>query len=235
MVYHCNEITSHHKLPTQTIMILIVHLNIIDAPYYNAIFSIIEPTQNKNQKNRKKMLTSCPPKESQCENMNEEESEREYAIRPNKEELKRDLKALHELGRQLVNLPEAHFTQIPIEGRVKQEILDAKKFKKAALQRQLRFIASLLQEEDAASIREALRLVKLPHKKSVAEFHRLETWRDQLLTEDSAIFEEIVQELSADRQHMRQLIRNANKEAAQNKPPKSSRLLFKYLQALKEA
>lgn len=167
--------------------------------------------------------------------MNEEESEREYAIRPNKEELKRELKALHELGRQLVNLPEAHFAHIPIEGRIKKEILEAKRFKKAALQRQLRFISSLMLEEDAVAIREALRLVKLPHKKKTEEFHQLETWRDQLIAGDNAAFEEVVETLSADRQHMRQLIRNANKEASLSKPPKSARLLFKYLQDLKEA
>ncbi len=90
-------------------------------------------------------------------------------------------------------------------------------------------------EEDADAIREALRLVKLPHKKEVEQFHQLETWRDQLVAGDNAIFNEILESNpTADRQHINQLIRNANKEAKQNKPPKSSRILFKYLQELQK-
>ncbi len=164
--------------------------------------------------------------------MNEEEQE--YAVRPNKEQLKRELKALHELGRELVNLPKAHFASLPLSERIKEQIFAAKNFKKAALQRQLRFISGLMQEEDTEAIREALRLIKLPHKQNVEQFHQLETWRDQLITGDNAVFAEILEQYPhAERQYMRQLIRNANKEAAQNKPPKASRLLFKYLQELK--
>ncbi|MCK5917303.1 MAG: DUF615 domain-containing protein [Cocleimonas sp.] len=166
--------------------------------------------------------------------MNEEE--RDYAIRPNKEELKREHNALHTLGRELVELPESLFATLPLSERVKDQIVAAKKFKKSALQRQLRFISGLMLEEDADAIREALRLVKLPHKKEVEQFHLLETWRDQLIAGDNAIFNEILNvHPRADRQHMNQLIRNASKEAKQNKPPKSSRMLFKYLQELQKS
>jgi len=166
--------------------------------------------------------------------MNKEEHE--YAVRPNKEELKRAFKASHELGRELVNLPLAHFPSIPLSERIKTQILAAKKFKKAALQRQLRFISSLMRDEDEPAIREAIRLVKLPHKKDVEEFHQIECWRDQLIAGDNSTFDEIIDIYPlADRQHMRQLIRNATKEAAQNKTPKASRMLFKYLQELKES
>ncbi|MCW8884628.1 MAG: DUF615 domain-containing protein, partial [Motiliproteus sp.] len=39
---------------------------------------------------------------------------------------------------------------------------------------------------------------------------------------------------SGDRQHLRQLVRNAVKEAQQNKPPAASRKLFKYIRELDE-
>lgn len=165
--------------------------------------------------------------------MNKEEGD--YAIRPNKEELKREHKALHALGRELVELPESLFATIPLSEYAKDQIFAAKKFKKSALQRQLRFISSLMLEEDADAIREALRLVKLPHKKEVEQFHQLETWRNQLIAGDNMIFNEILESHPiADRQYINQLIRNANKEAKQNKPPKSSRMLFKYLQELQK-
>ena len=165
--------------------------------------------------------------------MNEEE--RDYAIRPNKEALKREHKALHALGRELVELPEALFTTIPLSNRVKDQIVAAKKFKKSALQRQLRFISGLMLEEDADAIREALRLIKLPHKKAVEQFHQLEVWRDQLIAGDKTVFSEILNAYPlADRQHINQLTRNAAKEATQNQAPKSSRMLFKYLQTLQQ-
>lgn len=165
--------------------------------------------------------------------MNEEEQE--YAIRPNKEQLKRDLKSLHQLGRELVSLPKAHFSALPLSERLKDQIFSAKNFKKSALQRQLRFIAGLMQEEDVEAIREALRLIKLPHKNDAEQFHRLEAWRDQLIAGDNTVFEDIMDQYPlADRQHMRQLIRNATREMAQKKTPKASRMLFKYLQQLQQ-
>lgn len=165
--------------------------------------------------------------------MNEEEQE--YAIRPNKEQLKRDLKALHQLGRELVNLPKANFSSIPLSEQARDQIFAAKSFKKSALQRQLRFISGLMQEEDNVAIREALRLIKLPHKKNMEQFHQLEMWRDQLIAGNDAVFADILDLYpNANRQHIRQLVRNSSKEKAQNKTPKASRLLFKYLQELQE-
>ena len=189
----------------------------------------------KQPASKKKMLISNNTHYSILSHTIMNEEERDYAIRPNKEELKREHKALHTLGRELVELPESLFPTIPLSERVKDQIFAAKKFKKAALQRQLRFISTLMLAEDAGAIREALRLIKLPHKKDVEQFHRLETWRDQLIAEDTAVFNEILNaHPTADRQHINQLIRNANKEAKLNKPPKSSRMLFKYLQELQE-
>jgi ribosome-associated protein len=165
--------------------------------------------------------------------MNEEQQE--YAIRPNKEDLKREYKALHALGRELVELPKALFITIPLSERAKDQIFAAKNFKKSALQRQLRFISALMKEEKVDAIYEALRLIKLPHKKEVEQFHQLEIWRDQLIAGDYAVFTELLDTHPvADRQYINQLTRNAKKEAKQNKPPKSSRMLFKYLQELQK-
>jgi ribosome-associated protein len=164
--------------------------------------------------------------------MNEEQ---EYAIRPNKEDLKREYKALHALGRELVELPKALFTTIPLSEHAKDQIFAAKNFKKSALQRQLRFISALMKEEDVDAIHDALRLVKLPYKKEIEQFHQLERWRDQLIAGHPTVFTALLDtHPAANRQHINQLIRNATREAKQNKPPKSSRMLFKYLQELQK-
>ena len=67
-------------------------------------------------------------------------------------------------------------------------------------------------------------------------FHGLERWRDRLLGGDDAVLDSFVGDYpEADRQHLRQLIRQAQHEAAQSKPPAASRKIFKYIRELDEA
>jgi ribosome-associated protein len=70
----------------------------------------------------------------------------------------------------------------------------------------------------------------------VREFQRLEQWRDRLLTGDEEVLNELASHFpQADRQHLRQLVRNAAREREQHKPPKSARALFQYLSELNSA
>ena len=156
-----------------------------------------------------------------------------YKERPNKTALKREIKLLHGLGRELVNLPVNKLEAITLSDRITDAIVLAKKLKKAALQRQLRYISGIIGEEDIATIQNQLKQLALPQQQEVEAFHELEKWRDNLIAGDNDLLNELVGTLNADRQHLRQLIRNADKEAQLNKPPKASRLLFKYLNELK--
>lgn len=157
-----------------------------------------------------------------------------YKERPNKTALKREMKALHNLGRELVELPASKFDQVTLSERMLDAVTLAKKLKKSALQRQLRYISGIISEEDIATIQSQLQQLALPHQQEVEAFHQIEEWRDTLLNGDNDLINELVETLSADRQHLRQLVRNATKEAQQNKPPKASRMLFKYLESLEE-
>ncbi len=79
-------------------------------------------------------------------------------------------------------------------------------------------------KEDEESIRTMLYKLQQPHKDDMKAFHQLEQWRDQLLQGDHALLEELAKKFdNFDRQHIRQLIRNAKKEQELNKPPKSAR------------
>ena len=58
--------------------------------------------------------------------------------------------------------------------------------------------------------------------------HRVEAWRDRLLAEgDVALAELIEQYPDADRQGLRQLVRNTLEERKRNKPPRAYRELFR--------
>ena len=68
------------------------------------------------------------------------------------------------------------------------------------------------------------------HQDEVEQFHQIEIWRDRLLAGDKTVFDELVDSFASfDRQYVNQLLRNAKNEQQLSKPPKSARMLFKYL------
>lgn len=161
-------------------------------------------------------------------------SDVEYSIRPNKTQLKREMRALNDLGKELVGLPESSLQKFPLSTPVIDAIADARRFSKGALQRQLRRIASLLQQEDLDAINLELTRLKQPGRQQTAEFHELENWRDRLIAGDDALLTELIDRFTEiDRQYLRQLVRNAEQEKIKDKPPKSARTLFRYLAEIK--
>ncbi len=161
--------------------------------------------------------------------------EQDYEELPkSKSQIKRDLLELQALGKQLVELPDKQLFLIPISDKLRDALIAAKSFRHGALKRQLKYIGSLMPNEDAPLIIQALDKLQQPHKKEVKVFHQIEEWRDKLLEGDENILNELVSKFeNFERQYVNQLIRNAKKEQAMNKPPKSSRLIFKYLSELK--
>lgn len=161
--------------------------------------------------------------------------ESELEEQKSKSQIKREIQALRELGQRLVEVPRAKLAQIPLSEEVFEAVCAAKGFKREALRRQLQYIAGLMRDEDADAILIALDRIDQPHHKEVQAFHEIEGWRDELIAGNSALLTELLARFpSADRQYLRQLVRNAQKERSQNKPPKSARLLFQFLSALQQ-
>jgi ribosome-associated protein len=161
-------------------------------------------------------------------------TEKEYAIRPNKTQIKKEIRVLNDLGKELIAMPDSALKKIPISDDMRKAIADGKRFSRGALQRQLRRIASLLTHEDIEAIELELQRQKQPSKQQTAEFHQLEQWRDRLIDGDEKLLTELIYQFeNIDRQRIRQLVRNATQEKAKSKPPKSARALFKYLTELK--
>lgn len=156
--------------------------------------------------------------------------QREDDLPKSKSQIKREMHELQALGKQLVELGPKQLVDIPISDKIRDAIVAARSLKHGAVRRQLQYIGSLMLKEDEASIRKALNEIQQPHKDEVNAFHEVEQWRDQLLQGDHVLLDDLVNKfVYFDRQHIRQLIRNAKKEQEQNRPPKSARLLFKYL------
>ncbi|MDA0823984.1 MAG: DUF615 domain-containing protein [Proteobacteria bacterium] len=150
-----------------------------------------------------------------------------------KSKIKRELLALQDLGRELVELPEKQLLKMPVSEILLEAIRAARGLKKGARQRQLRYIGGLISNEDAPAIQQALASALTPSRELVEKFHAVEKWRDRLLSDgDLAINEFLVLVPDADRQQLRNLVRNANHELKDNKAPRSARLLFGYCRDL---
>ncbi len=160
----------------------------------------------------------------------------ERAERPNKEQFKREIQTIKTLVTQLIALPLGQLNRILMDGHARDQILAARKMERSALKRQIKYIVGVLREGDIAALERALLKLSQPHKQAMAEFHQLEQWRDKLLSatndEVNPLINELVDQLGADRQQLRQLVRNARREGEANKPPKYARQLFQYLKTL---
>ncbi|WP_130832014.1 ribosome biogenesis factor YjgA [[Erwinia] mediterraneensis] len=165
-----------------------------------------------------------------------QEEEDEEIIWVSKSEIKRDAEELKRLGAELVELGKNSLDRIPLDEQLRAEIELAQRIKKEGRRRQLQLIGKLLRSRDVEPIRLALDKLKNRHNQQVALFHKLESLRDRLIEKgDDAMTEVIALYPQADRQQLRSMIRNAQKEKAANKPAKSSRQIFQYLRELAEA
>lgn len=147
-----------------------------------------------------------------------------------KTQVKKDMRALQALGKKISELTATQQAQIPMDDALRKAVEDAPNItQNSARKRHFQFIGKLMRGADGDAITEAYTLVTENQHKTVRLHHQMEQWRDRLLIEDAALSEFIAQFPDCDRQQLRQLIRASQKEAQANKPPTSTRKLFKLI------
>jgi len=156
---------------------------------------------------------------------------------PSRSEQRRAALDVLALGEKLVALSEAQLAKLPIPEDLLPHIRDAKRITShVAHKRQLAFLAKQMRREDDQAldaIRDALDVGGDAARRETAALHRVETWRERLLADGDAALAELLAEFpAADRQHLRQLVRNAIDERNRNKPPHAFRELFRELREL---
>lgn len=154
-----------------------------------------------------------------------------------KSDIKKEMTELQELGTKIVELSEKHITRIPIEGELADAIHEARTMKhREGRRRQLQFIGKLMRQDDNIDgIRDAYNKIMSIGQEHTKIQHKTELWRDRLLSDDKQALQSFIEEFDqADVQHLRQLVRNSQKEISQQKPPTASRKLFRYLRELIE-
>jgi len=147
---------------------------------------------------------------------------------------KKEAEALQELGEQLMELSAAQIEDIDLPAEIYNAVTLAKTLKRGALRRQLQYIGTLMRKIDPAPIQEALQNIEEGNYKKAAVFKEIERWRDELITGNEKLIEKILKKYpGSDRQQLTQLVRNAIKERENNKPPKTFRALFRYLEKIR--
>jgi ribosome-associated protein len=165
-----------------------------------------------------------------------EEADEAGPGRPSKSRMKREMDALQSLGEQLVALKPERLAKIDMPEELREAVRDAQRFinKHEAKRRQLQYIGRLMRNVDPAPIQAALDEINGVSAAANARQHALERLRERLLDDESVLGEIAQRHATADFQHLRQLRRNALKEAAAGKPPRAYRELFRVLRTLEE-
>lgn len=156
---------------------------------------------------------------------------------PSRSEQRRAALDVLALSQQLATLSAAQLAKLPIPDDLMPHIRDTQRITShVAHKRQLAFLAKQMRREDDATldaIRDALDAGGEAGRRETALLHRVEGLRERLLADgDSALSELLGEFPNADRQHLRQLVRNAIEERNRNKPPHAARELFRELREL---
>lgn len=161
------------------------------------------------------------------------DEEQEEIIWVSKSEIKRDAEELKKLGAKLVDLTKTNLEKIPLADNLLEAVQLAQRLQKESRRRQLQYIGKLLRNTEVEPIQEALDKLENKHNQQQALLHKLELQRDQLIEQGDVGMQSLLQDYpQLDRQHLRNLIRSAQKEREQNKTPKAYRELFQYLKEI---
>ncbi|MBG0776826.1 MAG: DUF615 domain-containing protein [Desulfovibrionaceae bacterium] len=154
--------------------------------------------------------------------------------RPSKSQMKREMTALQDLGRELAGLPAETLRGMDMPPVLLAALEDFRAMvKHEARRRQLQYIGKLMREADAEALRAALDAAREPGRDAAREQHRLERLRDELLDGGPEAVGRFVDQCpGAEPRKLAHLVREAQKERAENRPPKQYRALFRYLREL---
>ena len=156
---------------------------------------------------------------------------------PSRSQQRREALEVRALGEKLVALSPAQLAKLPIPDELLPHILETKRIgSHIAHKRQLQFLAKQMRREDddtLHAIRDALDAGGEAARQETALLHRIEAWRERLLEDgDEALAALLEEHPGADRQQIRQLVRNVHAERKKGKPPHAFRELFRVLREL---
>ncbi|WP_221797551.1 ribosome biogenesis factor YjgA [Oceanobacter mangrovi] len=149
-----------------------------------------------------------------------------------KSEMKREMERWQELGEKLTELPESQWATLPITETLLAALKESKRIKQfGARKRHLNYIGRVMRDEDVDAIREQLELRDPSSELYGRRQKQLEMWRNRLVEDSQGLNDFIEQFPQVDRQQLRNLVRNAQKEVSgeNGKPGKAYKNLFQFI------
>ena len=151
--------------------------------------------------------------------------------------LRRQALDVLKLAHSLAELSDAQLATVPLSDDLLGEVRRTRAVRQQiARKRQTQYLAKQLRklDDDAlAAIRAALEHDRGLARRDTAMLHQVENWRDRLLGGgDESLGELLAAFPDADRQRLRQLVRQVRAESDSGKPPHAYRELFRILREL---
>lgn len=159
--------------------------------------------------------------------------------RPSKSALKREMTARQALGERLCALTPRELEQIPLapESALYTAVVQSRSItSNSARRRHMQYIGKLMRDIDPLPLQTALAQLHASHAAENAALHAVEALRDDLVRRGDPAINAVMQRWpGADRQLLRQLLRQHAREQSAGKPPAAGRRLFRYLRELDES
>jgi ribosome-associated protein len=132
---------------------------------------------------------------------------------PSRNELKKHMQDLQELGEAVSSLPPDRLDKLKIDERLRDAIDELRRTKSfEGKRRQVQYIGKLMKLEDPEPLREAVASYRVGSASDTLALHQAEYWRDQLLADDDALANWVKEYPATDVQQLRSLVRAARKE-----------------------
>jgi len=166
--------------------------------------------------------------------MNEDDVGKEWV---SKSQRKRDCRALQKISDRLLKLKPEELALIDLPAELEDALKEARHIRSnSALKRQRQYLGKIMRTCDSDAIDQQLNRVIHRNDTNTAHFRKIEKWRDRLVGNDRDVLGELIRQYpDIDRHHVHNLVRQAAKEAHENKAPAASRKLFKYLREIAAA
>lgn len=154
---------------------------------------------------------------------------------PSKTRLKQAAHDLQALGARLVDLSKDRLRSLDLPEELREAVRECQSITRhEARRRQIQYIGRLMRDIDPAPIEARFAAWDGNSAAETALQHSIERWRNRLMSDASA---QALTELAGahpgcDVQQLRTLMRNARREAAQGRPPRSHRELFRALRSI---
>jgi ribosome-associated protein len=153
---------------------------------------------------------------------------------PSKSQRKREASALQDIGVRLVALSPTRLQALPLPDELLEAVRAAQGMHQhGAHRRQLQYIGKLMRRIDAEPIRAVLDALATGQRAAARHQHDVERWCTALLAGDAEALNDFFSRYpGVDRRELQQRVREAAREAAQQRPPRARRVLLRWLRTV---